>query len=143
MRVFFSALFLILVSTLGATAEEPAAVTPDVEGKVCTEPAEQIGGSQPEIFQQVGTAEACTASANCTEGPDVNCSGNNNCTAFDQNCSTGQRGYVECDGNRMWCAICPCNLQLCRQSCRSGCSSGCFCFGSCVNGSCECDQVCF
>ena len=36
-----------------------------------------------------------------------------------------------------------CSPFQCRQQCRQGCSPGCFCFGSCVNGVCECDEICF
>jgi hypothetical protein len=51
---------------------------------------------------------SCSASATC--GPSspwsLFCGGFNSCYAVDQNCSTGQNGYVLCDGVRTDCSPC-------------------------------------
>jgi hypothetical protein len=49
--------------------------------------------------------------ADCNPHTDVDCTGSS-CTAVDRNCSVGQRGYVQCDGQaKIWCPTCsgiPC-----------------------------------
>lgn len=77
--------------------------------------------------------------ADCTEGSDVSCSGAT-CSAVNQNCSIGQQGYVECDGNRTYCPTCPCvgcTLFQCRQGC--SCPGGVsVCVDQCA---CECECI--
>lgn len=80
--------------------------------------------------------------ADCTEGPDVSCSGNV-CSAQNQVCSAGQQGHVTCDGQTQLCNSCPpsgggCTLMQCRQGCN--CPG---CFKTCVDiETCTCDCIC-
>ncbi|HEX6900553.1 MAG TPA: hypothetical protein VF789_12590 [Thermoanaerobaculia bacterium] len=46
----------------------------------------------------------CSASATCGGAPSVSCNGSSTCSAVDQNCSVGQRGFVLCDGLRYDCS---------------------------------------
>ena len=49
----------------------------------------------------------CSATAWCSNGSTVSCNGTSTCQAVDRNCSSGQRGYVSCDGTRTFCEECP------------------------------------
>jgi hypothetical protein len=48
----------------------------------------------------------CDAFADCDDGSFVSCTGSSSCTFFDSACPL-ERGYVECDGVRTYCPICP------------------------------------
>jgi len=49
---------------------------------------------------------ACTATATCGSGLTISCAGNSSCSAADQNCATGQPGFVRCDGRTFVCPPC-------------------------------------
>ncbi len=94
------------------------------------------GGEIPPPSQQA------TCTAICTEGSNVMCSGSS-CTAVNQDCSSGQTGYVQCDGNYTYCATCPqsCTFFQCRQGCSYCRDIGCF--PNCISTiTCECECIC-
>ena len=126
-----TALLSILVLAMG-----PFAAPVDAGPALC---ADQPGQVEMAFDPGVGEQSACNADANCTEGPDVHCSGNSTCTAIDQSCPFTQ-GWVRCDGVYTYCAACPpCSLQECRQPCKQA-----GCFAACVNRqTCECETICY
>lgn len=125
-----TALLSVLVLAMG-----PFAVPADTPA-LC---ADQPGQIETAFDPGIGEQSACTADANCTEGPDVHCSGNATCEAVDQNCPYTQ-GFVKCDGNYTFCTACPeppCTIPQCRQGC--SCPGG---ISICVDLElCECDCI--
>lgn len=49
---------------------------------------------------------SCEATADCWDGSSKVCFGSSDCSARDSACPI-QRGYVECDGTRTYCPVCP------------------------------------
>lgn len=91
----------------------------------------------------------CTASAHCWDGSTVSCQGNNSttsCTGTDSNCSVGQRGSVNCDGNITLCPACP--SSSCTSFCaaeREACASDCYPCGfsfTCSSSTPPCTRSC-
>jgi len=53
-------------------------------------------------------AASCTVSVDCDDGTTIQCSGAS-CQGKDRNCSNGERGFVDCDGNTQYCPVCDCH----------------------------------
>lgn len=142
MITLLSAFVLTLGTGAGPTAAAPIDLPwapQDVASVLClpsaAAPVEmgRGGGTDPEI----GAQAYCEAT--CTEGPNVSCSGGS-CSAVNQDCSAGTRGWVVCDGQTQYCDTCPnqCTFHQCRQGC--SCPG---CFSSCVSlQTCECECIC-
>ena len=93
------------------------------------------GGAKVYCSQPCSTS--CSPTANCTQGPDVSCSGSS-CTVVHQNCNFGIRGYVECDGARTYCAFCPIEPICPNQYCQAGaCDDDDDCCGQTGDGYCQ------
>lgn len=92
-RMFFGALTIsATIVGFGCVASDPESV--DIE-----------------IDDTLDTLSVCNATASCnTTGGSVSCSGSNVCSAADQNCASGMRGYVTCDGVTTYCSSCPCTV---------------------------------
>jgi hypothetical protein len=104
------ALALVLPATL--TAEEGCAGSLSSDDSFLT----SLGAADAGLAlaslstEPKATRALCTATANCGSSSPVSCSGNStstSCVAVDQNCLTGQRGYVTCDGVTTQCPACP------------------------------------
>lgn len=54
-----------------------------------------------------GVTSNAYCEANCSPYSNVSCSGGT-CSAADRNCSAGQQGFVQCDGNYSYCPACGC-----------------------------------
>lgn len=81
-----------------ATTADPAAST---QAEASTQPpAERVADGG---LGEIGGQSACEATAQCQDGSEVSCEGSNQCHAYDQDCAGGERGYVECDGNKTYC----------------------------------------
>lgn len=136
----------VLVFTLGtALAPSAPAVAPPA-------PMMSMGAVVP-VFRVAPVPQArggeipppsgqSTCTATCGDGSTVMCSGNT-CSAVNENCSAGTRGYAECDGTYTYCAptTCPdsCTFMECRQSC--GCGFGCV--ADCLSTiTCTCECIC-
>lgn len=52
-------------------------------------------------------ALSVTCEVSCGSSPAVSCTVSGSCTAVDRDCAAGQRGYVECNGSRIYCPVCP------------------------------------
>ncbi len=142
-----NALFNVLVLTLG-TALGPSAPAVTVQPGAMLE----LGSLAP-YFSRTAVAQArggeipppsqqATCTATCGDGSNVTCTGNT-CTAVNQDCSTDSGGYVDCDGTRTSCPVCPasCTFRECRQGCSFCRNIGCF--SDCLSVvTCECDCIC-
>ena len=105
-RVLFLVLFLPSTSWAQINhCTDPVARAPRLELGSIDPPAAQFA----ESFGGGGDINAsCTA--NCGSSPSVSCSGSGSCSAVDQNCSSGQQGYVQCGSIRTYCPACdPCS----------------------------------
>jgi hypothetical protein len=138
MITLFSALSLALMATAAPAAPPagPAAGPQSTPAPACqTAPAVAAPGLEGAEF----VLSFCQS--DCTEGPDVSCNGTS-CSAVDQNCSVGQQGFVQCDGNYTYCPVCPpsgggCTRVECRMGC--GCPGG---LSVCVDlQTCECECI--
>lgn len=133
MIALFSSLAVSL-ALAAAPPATPAAAAPAVSAPDCQSAVATPDGQQPLFLDSF-------CQADCTEGPDVSCSGAT-CSAVNQNCSFGQRGYVVCDGNRIDCPVCPgggggCTFMQCRQGCN--CPGG---VTVCISvETCECECI--
>lgn len=100
--VLIGSLLCLVLLPMQAAAESAvnAVADPDV-GQAIALPA---AGAEP-----LAITATCTASCTDTGGSvSVSCSGT--CTAVDQDCDSGERGYVQCNSNPpKYCAACvPC-----------------------------------
>jgi hypothetical protein len=77
----------------------------------------------------------CNAEAVCISGTTVFCSGANQCTAVDYNCSIGEPGHVTCDGNTITCSNCCVGTMLQRTCCRCNDTGDCVDCCRCSGGS--------
>lgn len=102
MRLVSVGFSLLLLAALPAAADgvplRPLGldVTPDGS---CAQPAAKVAVSSS---GGIGSQATCYAEAQCEMGT-VSCNGQSTCTAVDQDCSAGRRGYVTCDGNTTYC----------------------------------------
>jgi hypothetical protein len=86
-----------LAATPGTAAQPVLFVEQGSPAGLCAAPetiAAGVGGP--------GQLSSCNATAECFPGT-VSCSGNSTCSAFDRNCTAGERGHVTCDGVTTWC----------------------------------------
>jgi len=106
----------IATSTPPATHSRPATCKPvttmTLDPGLKTTPGDQ---EEPPLTDGKGavvyTAGGCFAVASCADGSTVSCSTSSTsgtCTFRDSDCSTGLRGYVECNGTRTWCPADEC-----------------------------------
>lgn len=137
MVTLFSSIVLLLAAGTGPAGAAPAAA-PVASAPLCE--AGSAAAAAPGSGSALFLDSFCQA--DCTEGPDVSCSGNT-CSAQNQVCSAGQQGHVTCDGQTTPCPTCPptgggCTLFQCRQGCN--CPG---CFRSCVDlATCTCECIC-
>ena len=125
-RFTLAATVLFLLSPL-AFAIEPAGVPaagvpapaeeqPDSE-TLAQAPAPCVDAADPSLqsssndlftppFQLTAAGAACSATATCGNGSTLTCTGSGFCAAQDASCPS-ERGWVECNGNRQRCGLCP------------------------------------
>lgn len=61
--------------------------------------------AKKEAAGDVSGQSTCTATASCFGGASIACNGTNSCLAQDdQDCYSGVRGYVKCDGATTYCS---------------------------------------
>lgn len=89
-----------LTSTAWAT-EPPAALALPIDAG----PGQCAGPAEAKTTAAVPMAATAFCQASCSPYSSVSCSGSS-CSAVDRNCSVGQRGYVQCDGNYTYCPAC-------------------------------------
>jgi hypothetical protein len=74
------------------------------------------------------TQGICTSTANCDQSPPASCElsvGQGACSiGVDQDCSSGQQGYAECNGVRAYCPACGCREGATRSHEGAGCCCG-------------------
>lgn len=138
MVALFSSIVLLLAAGTAPPAVAPAAeAAPVVSAGLCQQgpaAAGAVGGGSAVFLDSF-------CQADCTEGPDVSCSGDV-CSAQNQVCSSGQQGHVTCDGQTTFCPSCPSEPGCTIFECRQGCSCP-GCFRVCVDQStCTCDCIC-
>ncbi len=134
--------------TLPASADQPSGVLDDesivatlninrVEGRsLCA--ARELTESLETIPVVTGVYSHCTAEAECGNHPSVSCEGTTTCTAVDQDCFSGERGYVQCDSSKVNCPVCDCHThcESCfRMELDKVDACGCRCFG--YSSACE------
>ncbi|MFP3941206.1 MAG: hypothetical protein ACOC7L_02030 [Acidobacteriota bacterium] len=99
---------------------------------VCLASAADVLASAAPMLGGVGSLSTCTATAEC-DGYQISCEGDSECTAVDRDCSVGERGFVDCDGNVTACDD-PCDTTVCgdgvcedgeEDSCLADCGSQC------------------
>lgn len=77
------------------------------------------------VVGDIGSQSTCTATAEC-DGYQITCEGDSECTAVDRDCSVGERGFVDCDGNVTACDD-PCDTTTCGDGvCEAGEEDSCF-----------------
>lgn len=111
MRLVSIGFSLLLLAAVPAAAGDAPTLQPlRLDGTVigtCAQPTDEA--VRTSFGGDIGEQSTCSAWANCEDGTMVDCTGENTCTAVDQDCSVGQEGYVECDGVRTSCpSCCPC-----------------------------------
>ena len=129
-------LSLLLMAASGASAETAA---PAAAAGTCPDPVETAVG---------GPIAPGTCSADCGAYEDVTIQCSGTCTIVDQNCSSGVRGYVQCNGGtKHYCGECgepipTCPYGLCPVGISCNTHADCCAtigpFGYCLNGTCQC-----
>jgi hypothetical protein len=135
-------LTLAVLSVLAspATAASPSPGVPALSAFLSSlaAPAPVLAAKRPIIGKSL-----CSASANCGSGGTISCSGNNSttsCSAADQNCSVGQRGFVTCDGVTTQCPnACPVDCDTLEQNCADSCNPCSIKTFQCSPYRCRCD----
>lgn len=129
----------VLASTVLAASPAEPEIVPATDQAACLSPAavpDLIEGEPllaPDVGGVVYTAGGCSAWATCYNGSTVDCSSSSSsgtCSYQDANCPASW-GYVECDGVRWWCPICP------PEDCSRYNYPGCSYFWNGVRGCCD------
>lgn len=112
-----------------------AAILDQPTGAACPQPQEpQESLTLPDQLQGIQYM-TCSATATCNDTSGVNVSCNfggsgGSCTFQNQNCASGIRGRVNCNGTVTLCPQCPCGTQPCCSCQATGnCSACCICGG--------------
>ena len=111
----------VFLASLGTPASVPMAKRPPIQGK-----------------------SLCTATANCGTSSPISCSSNtsiSSCSAADQNCGAGQRGFVTCDGITTQCPACPVDCDELEAQCGISCDPCSIKTFSCVPYRCRCNLI--
>lgn len=132
--LLFCSLFVLTLTPGMAVADagpsappaEPGLEVSGSQGIACLAGAPDVLASAAPMLGDVGSLSTCTATATCGDGADVSCEGDSECRAVDRDCSVGQRGFVDCDGNVTRCAE-PCPGPTCGDGiCEAGEEDSCF-----------------
>lgn len=90
----------ILMTLPGAPPAALDAAVPEVASPAC-------GSAFMASSDDLGGAPEADCVAQCGSYPAVSCWTSGTCEAVDRNCSVGERGFVECNGVRTNCPVCP------------------------------------
>lgn len=102
-------------------------------------PAPELGAKHPDAVPK----SACTATAYCGSGININCNGSTSCLPVDRNCAIGQQGKVTCDGVTTWCpTTCAAYCDSLFTQCENGCPNHCVKSFRCAPYSCVCGSPC-
>lgn len=152
-RIWIVGVILSFVSVTAGSSQVPApsvaplsdqalaAILDQPSGTAC--PAPQGGVDLP--GQHSGINMTCSASATCNDTSGVNVSCNwggsgGSCTFQNQNCASGVRGQVNCNGTVTQCPACPCGTPNCCICAETGdCFACCKCSGGTFS---QCSQLC-
>lgn len=118
--ILFAALAVVSMAPLAASVAPADAAAPTPSGADPGAPPIREAGiacttasletSQEALPASLGgiTAQSCRVEVDC-ESKTIFCEGGS-CEGQDRDCSVGNRGYVECDGDRDYCpnSCCPC-----------------------------------
>lgn len=104
-----SALLLVLAAPAGAETPASADCGPSLASLLLENPQALLFPPAPTEARQGGEiggpSALSTCTADCGSGNYVSCTGDT-CSKVDRNCSVGQRGYCEADGQYKYCAPC-------------------------------------
>ena len=125
----------IFVSAVGfAQPPSQAPLTSEALAAILSQPAD--GGScisqqSSELYvakrPRLGSTKAF-CEATCGTYPNISCSGQG-CSAANRNCTTGEVGYVTCDGVTTSCPGTPREFACCQCSATNDCWACCYCHG--------------
>ena len=122
--------------------EALAAILAQPTGTECPQPQESL--TPPDQLQGIQYM-TCSATATCNDTSGVNVSCNwggsgGSCTFQNQNCASGIRGQVNCNGTITQCPTCPCGTPKC---CQCEATGDCFACCRCAGGTIlACSEEC-
>ena len=135
--ILLSGASLASADSAGVPSEPQLAASTDF---TCPDPTATAGSLENAAWASKGPGARAMCTAVCQQGSNrtVNCLGE--CTAVDQNCAAGRRGYAQCNGgSKNYCDPCPVTA-TCTAECEIGpdrtlsCENGC---GAIVDQNCS------
>jgi hypothetical protein len=140
-KVWIVACLLLFVAVAGfAQTPSKAPLSSEALAAILGQPSGSCGTQQNEVLlaakrPKVWEKSGCNATANCSFGLTVSCSGSTSCTAVDHNCP-GEPGHVTCDGVTTSCQPCCTGTMIQRLCCEcdetGDCISCCRCDGGSI-----------